>query len=243
MVSERRLIDCDIHQEFGDPEEFLAFIEPGQRDWFRAQASFGLPGYTWSHPSAWFRQDLEHEPGQFPASRVEHVQREVLDRHGVEIGVLTGDDGVTVSLMGSSYRAAAFARAHNDWMRELWLEREPRLRGSILCPAQDPVAAAEEIRRCAEDDALRPGPARRRLGAPIRRPALHAALRGRGRQRAPGRNPLRRRGHGNRGDPRRCRQSDLLHRVAHARLGVLDHGAPRLPPLPRHASSAWRSSE
>ncbi len=66
MVSERRLIDCDIHQEFGDPEEFLAFIEPGQRDWFRAQASFGLPGYTWSHPSAWFRQDLEHEPGSFP---------------------------------------------------------------------------------------------------------------------------------------------------------------------------------
>jgi predicted TIM-barrel fold metal-dependent hydrolase len=180
VVSERRLIDCDIHQEFGDAEEFLAFIEPGQRDWFRAQASFGLPGYTWSHPSEWFRQDLEREAGQFPASRVEHVQREVLDRHGVEIGVLTGDDGVTVSLMGSSYRAAAFARAHNEWMRELWLERDPRLRGSILCPAQDPAAAAEEIRRCAEDErfvqVLLVGGSERPYGDPRYLPLFEAAV-------------------------------------------------------------------
>ena len=31
-----RVIDCDVHIEIGDREEFLAYVEPGQRDWFRA---------------------------------------------------------------------------------------------------------------------------------------------------------------------------------------------------------------
>jgi predicted TIM-barrel fold metal-dependent hydrolase len=176
-----RLIDCDIHVEIDAVEEFLAFVEPGQREWFRAQGpTLGLPGYTWSHPNAWFRQDLEHEPGHFPAAEVESIRREVLDRYGTEIGILTGDDGVTVSLMGSAYRAAAFARAHNDWMRECWLEREPRLRGSILVPAQDPLAAAEEIRRCAADErfvqVLLVGGSERPYGDPRYLPILEAAV-------------------------------------------------------------------
>ena len=58
----------------------------------------------------------------------------------------------TVSLMASPYRAAAFARAHNEWVREQWLDGEPRLRGSILCPAQDPLAGAREIQRAAAAD-------------------------------------------------------------------------------------------
>jgi uncharacterized protein len=176
-----RLIDCDIHVEIDDVEEFLAFVEPAQRDWFRAQGpTLGLPGYTWSHPKTWFRQDLEHEPGHFPAATVGAIRREVLDRYGSEIGILTGDDGVTASLMGSAYRAAAFARAHNDWLRELWLDREPRLRGSILVPAQDPVAAAEEVRRCAEDErfvqVLLVGGSERPYGDPRYLPVFEAAV-------------------------------------------------------------------
>jgi predicted TIM-barrel fold metal-dependent hydrolase len=58
---------------------------------------------------------------------------------------------VLVSLMPSPYRAAALARAHNDWIRERWLERDVRLRGAIVCPAQDPNEAAREIRRAGED--------------------------------------------------------------------------------------------
>ena len=49
--------------------------------------------------------------------------------------------------------AAALATATNDWQSREWLEREPRLRGSIVAPIQLPAAAAEEIERCAD----RPG--------------------------------------------------------------------------------------
>jgi hypothetical protein len=38
------VIDCDIHPQIGDPEELLAHVETGQRDWFRGQPYFGLPG-------------------------------------------------------------------------------------------------------------------------------------------------------------------------------------------------------
>ena len=47
--------------------------------------------------------------------------------------------------------AAAFCRATNDWIRKDWLDRDPRLRASIVLPAQNPDLAAEEIERLAVD--------------------------------------------------------------------------------------------
>lgn len=174
------MIDCDIHPQIADPEALLAYVEPGQREWFRAQGrSLGLPGYTWAHPVAWFRRDLAHAEGAPPGGDVESVRRELLDPYGVEAGVLNADDAVTVSLMGSPYRAAALARAHNDWLRERWLDGEPRLRGAIVCAVQDPAAAAAEIRRAAEDDrfvhVLLCGGSERPYGEPRYLPVFEAA--------------------------------------------------------------------
>ena len=47
--------------------------------------------------------------------------------------------------------AAAFARAVNDWMRAEWLDRDPRLRASIVVPYEDPETSADEIRHWAGD--------------------------------------------------------------------------------------------
>jgi len=46
---------------------------------------------------------------------------------------------------------AAMCRAVNDWIRAEWLDRDPRLRASIVVPPQDPALAVEEIERCAAD--------------------------------------------------------------------------------------------
>jgi predicted TIM-barrel fold metal-dependent hydrolase len=179
-VSASRVIDCDVHVLVEGSEDFLDYVEPGQREWFRAQGpTFGLPGYTWAHPSSWFRADLEESPSGYPAGRVEDVLRDAVEPFGTDVAVLNADDAITVSLMGSSYRAAAFARAHNDWLREHWLVRDPRLRGSILVPAQDPLAAAEEIRRCAVDErflqVLLVGGSERPYGDPRYLPIFEAA--------------------------------------------------------------------
>ena len=46
---------------------------------------------------------------------------------------------------------AAFARALNDWVAKEWLDRDPRLRASIVVPMQNIEYAVDEIERCAKD--------------------------------------------------------------------------------------------
>ncbi len=173
------MIDCDIHHLIGDAEEFLAYVEPGQREWFRGRGPLlGLPDYPWTHPVSWFRADADGGDAG-PGTSLAALRRDLLDPLGTEVGVLNADDGVAVSLMASSLRAGAFARAHNEWVRERWLDQEPRLRASILCPAQDPLAAAAEIRRAAADErflqVLLPGGSERPYGDPRYLPILAAA--------------------------------------------------------------------
>ena len=174
------VIDCDVHPQIGDVEELLAYVDPVQREWFRAQGPMlGLPGYSWGHPVSWFRMDLEHGDGRLPGSAADVVAREALDPFGVDVAVLNADDAVTVSLMPSPYRAAALARAHNEWLRERWLDADPRFRGAIVCPAQDPQAAAAEIYRVAEDErfvqVVLVGGSERPYGEPRYLPILEAA--------------------------------------------------------------------
>jgi predicted TIM-barrel fold metal-dependent hydrolase len=52
-----------------------------------------------------------------------------------------------VQLVHNEYWAAAMARAVNDWQIMEWLDKEPRLRASIVVPTQNPEMAAEEIER------------------------------------------------------------------------------------------------
>jgi len=47
--------------------------------------------------------------------------------------------------------AAVMCRAVNDWVAREWLDRDPRLRASIMVPTQSPQQAAQEIERCAAD--------------------------------------------------------------------------------------------
>ena len=56
-----------------------------------------------------------------------------------------------VQLVFSEDMAAAFCRALNDWIAQEWLDREPRLRASIVIPMQNTEYAVDEIERCAKD--------------------------------------------------------------------------------------------
>jgi predicted TIM-barrel fold metal-dependent hydrolase len=175
------MIDCDVHILIGDHAEFLAYVEPGQREWFAGRGpTLGLPGYLWSHPVSWFREDAEHDEHRLAGTSPEAVRRQVLDPFGTDVAVLDGDDAIAVSLMANPLRAAAFARAHNDWLRDRWLDSDPRLRGAILCPAQDPAAAAAEIRRVATDErfvqVLLVGGSERPYGDPRYLPIFDAAV-------------------------------------------------------------------
>jgi predicted TIM-barrel fold metal-dependent hydrolase len=145
------MIDCDVHHVIADQEEFLQFVEPGQREWFRTRSNLGLPAYPWTHPISWW-QEQEEEGSTLPKGSTLRQIQAGLDLYDTEIGILNANDALVLSVMASSFRALALARAHNDWVRDVWLDGEPRLRGSILIPTQDPIASAAEIRRVAADD-------------------------------------------------------------------------------------------
>ena len=56
-----------------------------------------------------------------------------------------------VQLVFSEDMAAAFCRALNDYIAKEWLDRDPRLRASIVIPMQNVEYAVDEIERCAKD--------------------------------------------------------------------------------------------
>ena len=89
--------------------------------------------------------DRAGSAGAVDGSGLERLRREVLAADGVEAAVTSCL--YPVDRLGNPDAAAALARAVNDWQIEHWLEREPRLRGSIVVPIQIPALAVAEIER------------------------------------------------------------------------------------------------
>jgi predicted TIM-barrel fold metal-dependent hydrolase len=88
-------------------------------------------------------------PNVIPAaSDLEMVRRQVLDEANAEMAILCY--AYPVDSLHNPDAAIAFARAFNDWQIAEWLDKEPRLRASIVVPIQLPVQAAEEIERVAD---------------------------------------------------------------------------------------------
>ena len=73
----------------------------------------------------------------------------MLDRWGASHAILNCLYGV--QLVYNEDMARAFHRALNDWIAKEWLDRDPRLRASIIVPMQNVEYAVDEIERCAKD--------------------------------------------------------------------------------------------
>jgi predicted TIM-barrel fold metal-dependent hydrolase len=77
------------------------------------------------------------------------LKSQALDAFGVRFGICHTLHGALA--MRSEDMAAVFCRALNDWMAREWLDRDPRLRASILVPFEAADLAVEEIERRATD--------------------------------------------------------------------------------------------
>jgi predicted TIM-barrel fold metal-dependent hydrolase len=73
------------------------------------------------------------------------IQTQVLDRHKLDMGILTCN--YWVQCIHHEDLAASMAAAINDWQCDVWLEPEPRFRASLVVPSQNPELAAREIDR------------------------------------------------------------------------------------------------
>lgn len=94
------------------------------------------------------RPEFRGQNGQ-PDATMERLVGQVFDRRQAQRAICNCLYGV--ELLFSEDMAAAFARALNDWIAREWLDRDPRLRASIVVPTQNIELAVDEIGRCAKD--------------------------------------------------------------------------------------------
>ena len=144
-------IDCDLHPVVPSTSALLPYLDPYWREMASVRAidrlNFSLTSYPQNTPLA-CRPDWRRA-GETPGTSLATMQSDVLDRFGSRFGILNCLHGAQA--MHSEDMAAVFCRAVNDWVRDAWLARDPRLRASIVVPAQNAEMAVEEIERCAAD--------------------------------------------------------------------------------------------
>ena len=142
-------VDCDIHPAVPSLKALLPYLDPLWRDMVAERGVHELDtiAYPLKSPLT-ARPDWRPASGK-PGSGLAQLQAQALDGFGTSLAICNVLYGVTV--LFSEDMAAAFARAVNDWMAREWLDRDPRLRASIVVPVQNPELAVAEIERCAAD--------------------------------------------------------------------------------------------
>ncbi len=144
-----RAIDCDIHPGVPDIKALLPYMDDFWRESFvlRGIDGFDMMSYPPNAPIS-CRPDWRAS-GTRPGAHLARLQADALDPFGVDLAIcnpLTGGQVAVSETMG-----AAICGAVNDWVVENWLDKDKRLRASIVVPAQAPLLAAEEIERRAGD--------------------------------------------------------------------------------------------
>ncbi len=142
-------IDCDIHPAVPSLKALLPYMEEHWREQAVLRGMDELASISYPHNSPLTSRPDWRPPGGRAATDLDRLRREALDPFGTGIAIANCLFGV--QLLFSEDLAAAFARAVNDWMVAEWLDREPRLRASIVVPTQNTELAVDEIERCAKD--------------------------------------------------------------------------------------------
>jgi uncharacterized protein len=142
-------IDCDIHPGVPGIRALLPYMDAHWRDAFvsRGMDGFDMASYPPGAPIS-CRPDWRR-PGAKPGTDLAQMQEAALDAFGTRLAICNPLYGGQVAV--SETMGAAICSAVNDWIAAEWLAREPRLRASIVVPAQAPHLAAEEIERLAPD--------------------------------------------------------------------------------------------
>jgi uncharacterized protein len=141
-------IDCDVHVEPPSMDVLLGYIAPYWHEFIRSgHLGVGHRLYPESEPMS--ARPEARATGSFPPHTYEELRAQLLDPYEPIAAILT----CVATFRGSRnpYFEAAMTTAINNWMRAEFLDRDDRLRGSIVVPSFHPDAAADEIDRLGSD--------------------------------------------------------------------------------------------
>jgi len=142
-------IDCDLHPAVPNIKALYPYLSPHWRD-IAVQRGIGeLDSLSYPANSPLSARPDWRVEGKKPGSDLESLRQHALDTFRTSVAIANCLYGV--QLLFSEDLGAGFAKALNDWMAAEWLDREPRLRASIVIPVQNPEMAVDEINRVAAD--------------------------------------------------------------------------------------------
>jgi predicted TIM-barrel fold metal-dependent hydrolase len=139
------LIDSDIHVEVAKVDVLFPYlpehwVEHVQKSRFKGPTDTSYP------PKAPTTARSDAHPGDRPAgTNLDLLRAQALDANGVELAIL--NCAYAIDSIHHPDAAVALASAVNDWLIAEWLDKEPRLRASLVVPSQLPELAAQEIER------------------------------------------------------------------------------------------------
>lgn len=143
------IVDCDIHPVIADATVLLSYLDDHWREQVVVRGINQLDIITYPPKAPLVtRADWRSSQGRTSTS-VETLRAQALDVFRPDLAicnVVWGGQAVFNADLG-----AALCGAVNRWLADEWLDRDDRLRASIVVPVQDPVAAVEEIERHAGD--------------------------------------------------------------------------------------------
>src|ERR1700682_334103 len=127
-------VDCDLHPAVPHLTSLLPYLNDYWRDQVTTRGMTDLVSQSYPpHSPITSRPDWRPAKGK-ARSHLEEIKTHALDPFGTAYGICNPLFGV--QLVFSEDMADAFCRALNDWLVEQWLDKEPRLRGSIVLPGQ-----------------------------------------------------------------------------------------------------------
>ncbi len=144
-------IDCDLHPAPPSATALLPYLDEYWRDQLVDRHidrySFNLTSYPPNSPLS-ARPDWRQRSGA-PGGDLDMIRRQALDPFGSRFAICNVLHGA-IALFNEDM-AVALCSAINDWVAKELLDREPRLRASILVPVHNPERAVAEIERLAAD--------------------------------------------------------------------------------------------
>jgi uncharacterized protein len=161
------VIDCEVHCSVPGVDALTPYLSRHWRARLAENAWSGPAGVAHCYPAP---------ATDAPIETLEQLQREVLNP-GLDQLILVCY--YAVEMIRHPDLSAELAHAVNTWLKEQWLDRDPRLAGTLVVTPEYPQAAAAEIRSWTPDDGfvqvLMPVVSQRTYGSRVYFPIYAAA--------------------------------------------------------------------
>ncbi|HUX86820.1 MAG TPA: amidohydrolase family protein [Chloroflexota bacterium] len=142
------IVDTDVHNELDSEKDLYPFLDAR---WLTHLQTYGMRGYSGaSYPRFMNRRNDSKPPsGRAEGSDCSWTSIQLLDEWNISHAILNPLAPGAGQL--DPEFSAALCSAVNDWQVHEWLDKEPRMRASIICPFEHADLAVAEIEKRATD--------------------------------------------------------------------------------------------